>query len=171
MNRRTAAMVTKNSATTTFTMPSDTEIVITRLFDAPPALVFKAWTTPEHVAKWWGPRESTLPICTIDLRPGGAYRWVERGADGNLYPFKGEYLEIDPPRRLVYTQAFDIEPFADHPSIITMTLVEQEGGRTLMTSRSVYESKMYRDGHVASGMEPGMRETMERLDEHLATMA
>lgn len=154
----------------TLAMPSPTEIVITRIFNAPPALVFAAWTSPEHVRRWWGPRGYDLAVCEIDLRPGGRYRYVQRDAQGNEFPFKGEFREIDPPRRLVYTQAFDVEPFGDHPAVITMTLAEQADGSTLMTSTSVYESQDLRDGHVASGMEWGMRETLERLDELLATL-
>jgi uncharacterized protein YndB with AHSA1/START domain len=166
----TASSTTTNSDTLTLTLPSDTEILITRVFDAPAALVFDAWTKPEHVRNWWGPRGTSLVVCEIDLRPGGAYRFVERAPDGNEYPFKGEFLEIDPPSRLMHTQAFDIEPFADHPAVITLTLEATPGGKTLMTSRSVYESQEYRDGHIASGMEPGMRETLDRLEEHLATI-
>ena len=167
----TASSTTTNADTTTLTLPSDTEIVITRVFDAPPPLVFAAWTKPEHVRNWWGLRGTHLAVCEIDLRPGGAYRFVERDPDGNDFPFEGEFREIEPPSRLVYTQAYDVEPYAGHPAVMTITFEARAGGKTLMTNTSVYESREFRDGLIESGMEWGMRETLDRLEELLATIA
>src|SRR5512145_922942 len=92
-------MTSKN--TTTLTMPSDREILITRVFDAPRRLVFEAISKPEHVARWWGPRCMTMLSCEMDFRPGGAWRFVSRGPDGNEYGFRGVYREIEPPERIV----------------------------------------------------------------------
>ena len=102
----------------TLTMPSDREIVITRVFDAPRELVWQAMTDPQHVVHWWGPRGSTLAVCEIDFRPGGAWRFVLRDADGRDYRFKGVYHEIMPPERLVATECFD-EPSLGSPEWLT----------------------------------------------------
>jgi uncharacterized protein YndB with AHSA1/START domain len=152
------------------TLPSDTEIVLTRVFDAPRALVFEAHTKPEHVARWFGLRGSTLPVCEIDLRVGGAYRFVLREPSGSDMPIKGVYREIVPPERLVYTEIFEQFEEQGGEALVTMTL-EERNGKTTLTSRSVYRSKEVRDAVVQSGMEEGAAETYDRLAEHLATMA
>jgi uncharacterized protein YndB with AHSA1/START domain/pimeloyl-ACP methyl ester carboxylesterase len=149
----------------TLTMPSDREIVVTRVFNAPRRLVFEAWTTPERLAQWWGPRSLTLTVCEIDLRAGGAWRFVVRAPNGEEYGFKGVYREIVPYERLVYTDSFDGVP--DHEALVKLTFDEHDG-RTTLTMASLYESVEYRDGHLASGMEQGMTETLDRLAEHLA---
>jgi uncharacterized protein YndB with AHSA1/START domain len=154
--------------TTSMTVPSDREILITRELAAPRRLVFEAWTRPEHVARWWGPRGYTLEVCEIDLRPGGAWRFVQRAPDGSEYGFRGEYREIVPPERLAYTFEFDGMP--GHVSLETITLEERDG-RTMVTNRVLFDSVEDRDGMLASGMEQGMRETLDRLAELLATMA
>jgi len=162
-------MAAEPPAATTVTTPSDREIVITRAFDAPRRLVFEAWTTPEHVRRWYGIRGTTLSVCEIDLRPHGAWHYVIRGPDGAEYGFRGEYREIVPPERLVYTEAYDVEGLRDHPSLVTVTFAEH-AGRTTMTSVSLYESAEYRDGHLASGLEAGMVQTLDRLAELLPTL-
>ena len=154
--------------TTSMTVPSDREILITRELAAPRRLVFEAWTRPEHVARWWGPRGYTLEVCEIDLRPGGAWRFVQRAPDGSEYGFRGEYREIVPPERLAYTFEFDGMP--GHVSLETITLEERDG-RTMVTNRVLFDSVEDRDGMLASGMEQGMREKLDRLAELLATMA
>ena len=154
---------------TTLTLPSDREIVITRAFEAPRELVFAAWTTPAHVRRWYGIRATTMTVCEIDLRPGGAWHYVLRGPDGAEYGFRGEYREVAPPERLVYTEAFDVEGLRDHPALVTVTFAEEEG-RTTVTSTSLYESAELRDGHLASGLEAGMVETLGRLDDLLTTL-
>jgi uncharacterized protein YndB with AHSA1/START domain len=161
-------MITNASFATTLTMPSDREIVITRTFDAPRTLVFDAMTRPEHVKQWYGPSYLTLVLCEIDLRVGGAWRYVLRDAGGNEYGFSGTYREIVPPERVVTTEGFEGLP--GHEYIATLTLAEHDG-KTTMTNRLLYQSVEDRDGHLQSGMEPGMRETLDRLAELLSTLA
>lgn len=158
-----------NAPTMTLTLPSDLEIRLERVFDAPRALVFEAWTQPEHVTQWWGQKGSTLTVCEIDLRPGGRWRYVELAADGNEYPFTGEYLEVSPPERLVHTFVFDVEPFNARPALVTLTF-EDVGGRTLMTETTAFETMEDRDAMIESGMEGGARESCERLDAHLRSL-
>jgi uncharacterized protein YndB with AHSA1/START domain len=124
-------------------------------------------TRPEHLIRWWGPRSVPLIDIEMDLRPGGHYRLVSRAADGTIHPFKGEFLEIEPPGRLVMTQVYDVPPANEHQLVSTIELEERDG-ITHMTARSVFDAKEALDGYVASGMEWGMRETYERLDELVA---
>ena len=161
-------MITNSSPATTLTLPSDRELVITRTFDAPRRLVFEAMTTPEHVRRWYGPRRLTMTVCEIDLRVGGSWRYVVRDPDGNEFGFSGVYREIVPPERLVTTEGFEGMP--GHEYIATLTLDEHDG-RTTLTNTLLYQSVEDRTGHMQSGMEPGMRETLDRLAELLATLA
>lgn len=165
-------MAEKASGTETFTisMPSDREIVMTRVFNAPRRLVFDAHSKPEHVSRWWGLRGSTLSVCEMDFRPGGAWRYVVRGADGTENPFKGVFREIVPPERIVWTFIYDVEPYSVHETIETTAFTEQDG-RTTLTTTSLFPSVEVRDGIVAMGLEEGSRETMDRLAEHLQSMA
>jgi uncharacterized protein YndB with AHSA1/START domain len=140
---------------------------MTRVFDAPRQLVFEAHTRPEHVRHWWGMRGSTLALCEMDLRPGGAWRFVERQADGNEYGFRGEYREIVPPERLVHT--FEFEGLPGHIAVVTTTF-EEKRGRTLLTSTTRFDTREDRDGMLQSGAEQGAAQTWERLAEHLAWM-
>lgn len=158
-------MTEHNHPATILTTPSDREIVITRTFNAPRELVFAAWTIPEHVRRWYG----TLTTCEIDLRPGGTWRYVISEPDGGEHPFTGVYREVVPPERLVYTEAYDIEDLRDHPALVTVSFDEHDSG-TMMTSVSLYESREFRDGHLASGMETGMVDALNRLAELLATI-
>jgi len=151
----------------TLTVLSDREIAVTRVFDAPRSLVFDAMTACEHMERWWGPRGFTLVECEIDLRPGGAYRFVQRAPDGGAHPFKGVWREIHPPDRLVFTQIY--EPDADHEVIVTNALSEQDG-KTTLTQDLLFDSVEARDGMVASGMEWGEAQSFERLDELLAKL-
>ncbi len=148
--------------------PGKPTIVMTRVFDAPRRLVFEAWTKPEHLVRWWGMRGSTLRVCEVDLRLGGAWRFVLRAPDGNDYGFGGKYLEITPPERLAYTFSFDGAPGAE--AVETLTFVEKDG-KTTLTSTTLHTSVENRDGHVRSGMEEGMRQTLDRLEELLQTMS
>jgi uncharacterized protein YndB with AHSA1/START domain len=142
--------------------------VITRTFAAPRALVFEALTRPEHVRRWYGLRRLTLVVCEIDLRPGGAWRYVMSDPDsGAEFGFSGVYREITPPERVVSTECFELMP--DHDYLVTVTLDEQEGLTTLR-SHLLYKSVEDRDGHLHSGMEAGVRETDERLAELLAEL-
>lgn len=160
-------MASENRNIMTLTLPSDLEIVMTRTFNAPREMVFKASTKPEHVAQWWGPRGFTT-VCEIDLRPGGHWRFVQRGPDGNEYAFHGVYREVVPPERLVYT--FEFEGMPGHVALETVTLQEHDG-KTKMTDKLLFKSVEDRNGMLQSGMESGAAETWERLDEHLTVMA
>ena len=152
----------------TLTVPSDREIVLTRTFDAPRRLVWEALTRPEHVPQWWGPRGTTMLVDKMDLRPGGAWRFVSRGPDGSEHGFRGEYREIVPLERIV--QTFEWEGLPGHISVETLTLEERDA-RTTITGTSVFDSVEDRDGMLQSGMETGAAETYDRLEEHLRTMA
>jgi uncharacterized protein YndB with AHSA1/START domain len=148
----------------TLTLPSDREVLMTRTFNAPRALVFDALTNPEHVARWYGLRGSSMAVCEIDLKPGGKWRYVLREGDGSEYAFSGVYQEVVAPERLVYTEGYEAMPGTDY--VATITLTEQNGG-TLYTSHSLYQTQEHRDGHLQSGMEYGSNETLERLEELL----
>jgi uncharacterized protein YndB with AHSA1/START domain len=152
-----------NSDTFKVTTPADTEIVITRLFDAPRRLVFDAITRPEHVRRWWGLLDErySVPVCEIDLRPGGAWRFVGRGPMGDVV-FYGEYREIAPPTRLVFTEIY--APFPDAESVVTATLTP-EHGKTRLNATSKYPSKVVRDMVLGTGMERGAGISYDRLDE------
>ena len=152
---------------TTFSTPSDREIVITRVLAAPRRRVFEALTDPEHVPHWYGPRGWTLPVCAIDFRPGGAWRFVCRGPDGTDMGMRGVYQEITPPERFVSTESFD-----DYPGESLNTLVlSEEAGRTTITTTVLYPSKEVRDAVLGSGMQEGASQTYDRLAEYLRAMA
>jgi uncharacterized protein YndB with AHSA1/START domain len=152
-----------NSATFKLTTPSDREITITRLFDAPRRLVFEAMTRAEHVRRWWGCLDDrySVTICEIDLRPGGAWRFVGRGPSGE-FAFHGVYHEIAAPERIVYTEIF--EPFPDVESVVTQLLTE-EGGKTRLTVTSMYPSLEVRNMVLETGMETGAAISYDRLDD------
>jgi len=147
------------------TLPSDTEILITRTFDAPADLVFQAYTTPELVKRWWGFDTSDWVACDIDLRVGGTWRFVTREEDGMEVGFHGEYREIDRPHRLVSTEAYEGVPDPDAGAgLNTLTLVETDGVTTL-SLLCQYPDKEIRDAVVASGMESGLQISFNRLEE------
>ncbi len=160
-------MTQQRSSSLTLTTPSDREIVMIRTFQAPRALVFEAHSKPELMQRWWGPRRYELPVAEMDFRPGGAYHFVQRGADGQEFGFRGKFLEIVPPERITWT--FEFEGMPGHISIERLTLDEQDGTTTL-TSAAVFDSKEDRDGMLASGCEEGAAESYDRLDELLRTM-
>ena len=152
---------------TRLTLVSDRTIVIEHTFDAPRALVFKAYTDRDSIPRWWGPRRLTTTVDQMDVRPGGAWRFVSRGADGAEFAFRGVYREIVPPERLVWT--FEFEGAPGHVSLETVTF-EEQGGKTKVTNTALYQTAGDRDAMLKSGMEGGVKETMERLDELLETM-
>ena len=158
-------MSTQNDASLTLTFPSDRELLITRTFDAPRQLVFEAITQPAHVRNWYGPSALTITVCEIDLRVGGKWRYVLQAPDGGEHAFSGEYLEIEAPKRLVCTEWYEAIPGAEYAATVTL---EEHDGKTTFTNHLRYKSQEHRDGHVASGMEAGMRETYTRLDQLLA---
>jgi uncharacterized protein YndB with AHSA1/START domain len=153
--------------TLTVTTPSDLEIVLTREFDAPRALVFEALSKPEHLRNWWGQAASTLTLCEMDFRPGGKWRCVERDKDGQEFAFRGEVREIKRPERIV--QTFEWEGLPGHISVETMHL-DDLGGRTRITIRSVFDTVEDRDGMLQSGMEQGAGESYDRLEAYLTPL-
>lgn len=157
-----------NSDTFKVTTPSDQEIRLTRLFDAPRRLVFEAMTKPEHVRQWWGRLGEgySVPVCEIDLRPGGAWRFVNRHPKGEA-AFYGEYREITPPSRLVFTEIF--EEFPDSVSVVTAEFAD-EGGKTRLTATVRYPSPEVRDMVLASGMAKGAGISYDRLEDLVATL-
>ncbi len=161
-------MTVKSSAVSTLTLPSDREIVMERVFNAPCELVFKAYTDPDLIPKWWGPRKYTTTVDKMDVKVGGAWRFVQRDTDGHVYAFNGEYREIAPPGRLSYT--FEFEGLPGHVLLETVTF-EEQGGQTKVTVTSLFASAEDRDGMLQSGMEQGATESQDRLAELLATLA
>jgi len=146
--------------------------MLMREFDAPRDLVFDTFSKAEHVAHWWGQQGSTLPVCELDFRPGGAWRIVERSADGNEYGFHGEYREIVRPERIVWT--FEYEGLPGHVSVDSIVFDELDEGqrrRTRITSTTVFDSIEDRDGMVNSGMAQGASESYDRLAAYLPTLA
>ena len=160
-------MASKGKYELTISTPSDLEIVMTRDFDAPRDLVFKAYTDPEVIPKWWGWRDSVTIVDKMDVKPGGQWRYVGRGPDGTEYAFRGEFREIVPPERLSYT--FEYEGMPGHICVETITF-EETDGKTTLTNISLYDSVEDRDGMLASGMEEGAAESLDRLEEYLATL-
>ena len=141
---------------------------MTRLFDAPRGLVFEAMSRPEHVRQWWGNLGEgySVPVCEIDLRVGGKWRFVNRHPQGEA-AFYGEYLEVAPPDRMVFTEVF--EPFPDSPSVVTAEFTE-EGGRTRLTATVRYPSKEVRDMVMGTGMATGAGLSYDRLEDLLARL-
>lgn len=163
-------MTTATKPATVITLPSDREIRITRTFAAPRRLVFEACTKPEHFRRWWGPRNTSITHFEMDFRVGGKWRFVLQGPDGSEHPFCGEYRVIDPPEQFAQTFVYDVPFIRDHPAVETATFDEHDGHTTL-TITILHGSKEARDGHLQSGMESGMNESHERLEELLATLA
>jgi uncharacterized protein YndB with AHSA1/START domain len=157
-----------NSDSFKATTPSDREIVLTRLFDAPRNLVFDAMTKPEHVRKWWGCLDERYQVveCEIDLRPGGAWRFAGRGPQG-AYVFYGVYREVNKPERLVFTEIY--EPYPDVESVVTSVFTE-EGGKTRLTATCQYPSLEVRDMVLGTGMTGGAATSYDRLEEVVREM-
>lgn len=153
-----------SSNPTTLTLPSDREIVMTRIFDAPRELVYKAHTDPALVPLWWGRRNYTTIVDRMDVRPGGAWRFVQHTPDGGEYAFNGVYREVVPPERIV--QTFEFEGYPGHIQVETIVF-EDLGGRTLLTSTARFDSLEDRDGMLQSGMEEGAVESWDQLEELL----
>jgi len=150
---------------TEISFPSDREILITRVFNAPRDRVFQAFCDPKLIPEWWGPARYPTTVEVMDVRPGGKWRYVSRAEDGTEFGFHGEYREIVPPERV--SQTFEFEGMPGHLSIDTATF-EEIGGKTRLTIRSAFASKEDRDGMVQSGMESGLRESHERFEALMA---
>lgn len=158
------------TGTLQITTPSEREIVMSRVFDAPRNLVFEAWTKPELLERWLGVRGGwSMVVCEVDLRVGGAYRFVWRGPDGAEMGMGGVYREIVAPERLVATESFD-DPWYPGEALDTTVLVE-EGGKTTATTTVLYESEEIRDAVLESGMARGVAESYDTLAEYLASIA
>jgi uncharacterized protein YndB with AHSA1/START domain len=146
----------------TLTLPTDEQILITREFNAPRNLVWKAWTTPELVRRWWHANRGEVTICEIDLRVGGKWRFVSVTPDGYEVAFRGEYREVVPHERLVSTEIF--EGFPDAEAVDTLTLTEANG-ITTATLLVQHSSKEHRDGLIESGMEAGLQDALDLLEQ------
>jgi uncharacterized protein YndB with AHSA1/START domain len=147
------------------TLPSDTEVLVTRAFDAPADLLFTALTTPELVKRWWGFETSEWLVCDIDLRVGGAWRYVIREQDMEV-GFHGEYREIDGPHRLVWTEIYEgIPDPGPDGAAVNVTTLEEDGGVTTMTTLIQMPSQEARDAMLATGMESGMQVSYDRLED------
>ena len=153
----------RNSDSYNVTTPSDSEIRLTRVFDAPRELVFEAMSKPEYVRQWWGRLGEgySVPVCEVDLRPGGKWRFVNRHPHGEA-AFYGEYREVDPPRRMVFTEIF--EQFPDMESVVTAELLEEDG-KTRLIATVRYPSQEVRDGVMASGLSKGAGISYDRLED------
>lgn len=162
-------MLVKANPEVTLTLPSNREIAITSLLDHPPALVYEAWTNPEHVRHWWGCEGSEISVCEMDVRPGGAWRVVMRMADGSEHPFKGVYREVVKNERLVYTQCYEMPAFGS-PEWLTTIMFEDAAGKTKFTHHILHASAQARDGHLQAGMEAGSIQTVHRLAERVGLM-
>jgi uncharacterized protein YndB with AHSA1/START domain len=165
-------MTMSNKSATNVTTPSDLEIAITRLFNAPRVLVWRAWTQPENIVRWFGPKGWTLPVCEMDFRPGGEWFYCMRGPEGEESCGKAIYREIVEPERFVYTDYFadaNGTPVAGMPeALVTVEFIEQDG-KTLMKDTVRYPTKEDRDRVLQMGMAEGTAETLDRLEDYLAT--
>jgi uncharacterized protein YndB with AHSA1/START domain len=164
-------MVEKAKSETSLALKADREIEIERTFRAPPRIVFEAWTKAEFVRRWWAPKSMGAEIsdCQADVRVGGKYRYVTRASDGQEFAFSGTYDEVAPPSRLVYRMFF--EPMMDAGATIVTVTFEARGESTHLVSHELYPSAEARQAAVASGMEHGLRETMNQLDDLVASLA
>jgi uncharacterized protein YndB with AHSA1/START domain len=151
------------------TLPTETQILITREFNAPRRLVYQAWTTPELIKRWWNAKRGKVIVAEVDLRVGGKWRWVMVTEDGTEVAFHGVYRELVPDERIVYTEVFEGVPgggpSSDEPATLnTITLIEKDG-RTMLTSLTDAMSQELRDLILATGMEAGMQDAMDLLEE------
>jgi uncharacterized protein YndB with AHSA1/START domain len=160
-------MTATTNPSITVTLPSDTEIEMTRVFDAPRRLVWEANTNPEHVSRWLlGPAGWTMPVCEIDLRPGGDWRYVWRGEEGEMKT-GGKVLEVVAPERLVQTECWEMGSDCSHNTLI----LTEEGGRTTLMQRMRFPSQEIRDMVLQTGMADGVGQSYDRLAELLPTLA
>jgi uncharacterized protein YndB with AHSA1/START domain len=153
---------------TTIATRGDLEIVQERVFNAPRELVYQTMNDPELLPRWWGPSYLTTEVEKMDVRPGGAWRFIQRAPDGGEHAFNGKYLEVIEPEKVVLTFNYEGIP-GDHEAVSSLVLVD-EGGKTRMISTMTFKTKEDRDGMVQSGMEGGARETDERLAAVLAEL-
>jgi uncharacterized protein YndB with AHSA1/START domain len=158
----------QSTATATITTPSDREILCERVFDAPRDRVYAAYTDPALIPEWWGPRSMTTSVDVMDVRAGGSWRFVMHGSDGSETGFRGTYREVTPPERIV--QTFEWEGMPGHVSVETAEF-EDLGDRTRVVTTSIFHTTEERDGMLNSGMEGGLNETYQRMDELLERLS
>lgn len=164
-------MTTTTKGTAKVTLPADNQILITREFNAPARNVWKAYTTPELIKRWWAGERGTVDSVEVDLRVGGRWRYVMTANPGFEVAFHGEYREIEEPVRLVNTEAFEGIPDPDgNAALVTMTLTEKDG-RTTMEVLVEHRDKEGRDAHINSGMEGGMQESYDALEQVAASLS
>ena len=156
-----------SSGAATVTLPADDQLLITREFDAPKHLVYKAYTTPDLVRRWWSGERGEMTSCEIDLRVGGTWRYVMIAHGDFEVAFHGEYREIVPNERIVMTEVYEGMPDAEAVDHITFT---EEDGRTTLTMLVQHRNQEDRDAHLNSGMEAGMQESMDRLEQVAASL-
>ncbi len=164
-----------SSGTAVVTLPTDTQIRITREFDAPCDLVWKAWTTPELIERWWAGKRGKVKSAEVDLQVGGKWRYVMEASEGFEVAFHGEFREIVPNERLVNTEVYEDpegmwEKDPDFHAVNTVTFTESDG-RTTMTTLVEHTKKEHRDGHIESGMEAGMQESLDALEQVARSLA
>jgi len=160
-------MKVTNRDTAVVALPTDTQITITREFDAPRHLVYKAWTTPELITRWWAGERGVVTLAEVDLRVGGTWRYVMTANGGFEVAFHGEYREIVPDERIVSTEVFEGMP--DAGAVSTLTLTERDG-RTVLHLLVDHINQDHRDAHINSGMEGGMQESMNHLEDVAASL-
>jgi uncharacterized protein YndB with AHSA1/START domain len=154
-----------SSGTAKVTLPADTQILITREFDAPKELIWKAWTTPELVKQWWHANRGEVTVAEIDLRVGGTWRYVSVTDDGFEVAFHGEYREIEPYDRIVSTEAYEGVPNPDENATVNTMTLEETDGRTTVTVLVDAPSKEIRDAIMESGMEEGMQDAYDLMEQ------
>jgi uncharacterized protein YndB with AHSA1/START domain len=159
------AATAKHSAVVT--LPTDTQILITREFDAPRHLVFRAWTTPEFIRQWWSARRGEVTVADVDLRVGGRWRYAMLAHGEFEVAFHGEFREVVPNERIVRTEIY--EPFPEAPALSTETFAETDG-RTTLTMLVDHERQEHRDAHVQSGMEDGLQDALDLLEGIVRTL-
>ncbi|MDJ1136134.1 SRPBCC family protein [Streptomyces iconiensis] len=160
------------SGTAKVTFPADEQVLITREFEAPRHLVYRAWTTPDLVKRWWAGQQGTMTSVEIDLRVGGQWRYVMNTNGGEAIAFHGEFQEIVPDERLVNTEVFELGPSeGEQPALVTTEFADAGEGRTALTLLSVMPNKESRDAMIDAGMEHGMQQQMDLLEGLAASLA
>lgn len=163
-------MLGKGNLEVVVTLPSETEIRFTCLFQRKRQTLFEAWTRPEHIRNWWACDEATIEICEVDLRVEGVWKISTRMPDGSDHRFHGTYREVAQGERLVYTQCYEAPQFGNPESLVTVTFDETDGGVRL-THTIRHPSREARDAHLRAGMEAGTTQSFRRLDEVAEQMA
>jgi len=163
----TATRTDRGTTETTTVYTEGQDLVMERIFDAPRELVWKVMIDPERVTRWWGPHGYTTTVVEMDVRPGGRWRWINHTTGGEDVPFKGEYLEVVPPERIVRTEILDVPGFDDRAAIDTMTF-EALGNRTKLVARTRFPSIDDLEGALATGMIGGALQTYDRLAAEIA---